>query len=41
MPDGPDHNVGLPAHLAMPDAYVTAHHLRYLLNSASLEQLLA
>lgn len=25
----------------MPDAYVTAHHLRDMLNEASLEQLLA
>lgn len=41
MPKGLVHEVGLPAHRAMPDAYVTAHHLRDLLNEASLEQLLA
>lgn len=41
MEDGPDHSVGLPANLAMPDAYVTARHLRYLQNSALLQQPLA
>jgi exodeoxyribonuclease X len=41
MPEGLDHATGLPAHRAMPDAYVTAHHLRDMLNEASLEQLLA
>jgi exodeoxyribonuclease X len=41
MPEGLVHELGLPAHRAMPDAYVTAHHLRALLNEASLEQLLA
>lgn len=41
MPEGLIHEIGLPAHRAMPDAYVTAHHLRDLLNAASLEQLLA
>lgn len=41
MPDGLDRETGLPAHRAMPDAYVTAHHLRDMLNQASLEQLLA
>lgn len=41
MPQGLDHQTGLPAHRAMPDAYVTAHHLRDMLNEASLEQLLA
>ncbi|GLR56805.1 exonuclease domain-containing protein [Rhizobium indigoferae] len=41
MPEGLEHEIGLPAHRAMPDAYVTAHHLRDLLNEASLEQLLA
>lgn len=41
MPAGLVHEIGLPAHRAMPDAYVTAHHLRDLLNEASLEQLLA
>jgi exodeoxyribonuclease X len=40
-PEGLVHELGLPAHRAMPDAYVTAHHLRDLLNAASLEQLLA
>lgn len=39
-PEGLVHEIGLPAHRAMPDAYVTAHHLRDLLNAASLEQLL-
>lgn len=41
MPEGLVHEIGLPAHRAMPDAYVTAHHLRDLLNEASLEELLA
>lgn len=41
MPDGLEREIGLPAHRAMPDAYVTAHHLRDMLNEASLEQLLA
>lgn len=41
MPVGLDHATGLPAHRAMPDAYVTAHHLRDILNEASVEQLLA
>ncbi|RYF94499.1 MAG: DNA polymerase III subunit epsilon [Caulobacteraceae bacterium] len=40
-PAGLDHATGLPAHRAMPDAYVTAHHLRDMLNEASLDQLLA
>ncbi len=40
-PAGLVHEIGLPAHRAMPDAYVTAHHLRDLLNAASLEKLLA
>ncbi|WP_246697850.1 exonuclease domain-containing protein [Rhizobium sp. G21] len=39
-PEGLVHELGLPAHRAMPDAYVTAHHLRDLLNTASIEQLL-
>lgn len=39
-PEGLVHEIGLPAHRAMPDAYVTAHHLRDLLNAASIEQLL-
>ncbi|WP_245480581.1 exonuclease domain-containing protein [Neorhizobium sp. NCHU2750] len=41
MPEGLVHEIGLPAHRAMPDAYVTAHHLRDLLNAASLERCLA
>jgi exodeoxyribonuclease X len=41
MPKGLVHEIGLPAHRAMPDAYVTAHHLRDMLNAASLEELLA
>lgn len=40
MPQGLVHETGLPAHRAMPDAYVTAHHLRDLLNEASVEQCL-
>jgi exodeoxyribonuclease X len=40
MPEGLAHETGLPAHRAMPDAYVTAHHLRDMLNEASLETLL-
>ena len=40
-PEGLVHELGLPAHRALPDAYVTAHHLRDLLNAASLEELLA
>jgi exodeoxyribonuclease X len=40
-PEGLVHEIGLPAHRAMPDAYVTAHHLRDMLNQASLDQLLA
>jgi exodeoxyribonuclease X len=39
-PAGLVHERGLPAHRAYPDAYVTAHHLRDMLNAASLEQLL-
>jgi len=39
-PDGLIHELGLPAHRALPDAYVTAHHLRDMLNAASLDQLL-
>lgn len=41
MPEGLVRELGLPAHRAMPDAYVTAHHLRDMLRAASLEQLLA
>jgi exodeoxyribonuclease X len=40
MPEGLVHTIGLPAHRAMPDAYVTAHHLRDMLNESSLEQLI-
>jgi exodeoxyribonuclease X len=41
MPDGLDHETGLPAHRALPDAYVTAYHLRDMLKVASVEQLLS
>ena len=40
-PEGLVHDTGLPAHRALPDAYVTAHHLRDMLNAASPEQLVA
>ncbi len=40
-PAGLDHETGLPAHRALPDAYVTAHHLRDMLAVASLDTLLA
>jgi len=40
-PQGLDRALGLPAHRAGPDAYVTAHHLRDMLNEAGLDQLLA
>ena len=40
MPEGLVHETGLPAHRAMPDAYVTAHHLRDMLNETSLEDCL-
>ena len=39
-PEGLEHERGLPAHRAFPDAYVTAHHLRDMLNEASLAQLI-
>ncbi len=39
MPEGLVHRLGLPAHRAMPDAYVTAHHLRDMLNVSTVEQL--
>lgn len=39
-PRGLVHELGLPAHRALPDAYVTAHHLRDLLEQASVEDLL-
>ncbi len=41
MPEGLVHELGLPAHRALPDAYVTAHHLRDMLNEVTAEQLLA
>jgi exodeoxyribonuclease X len=41
MPAGLDRATGLPVHRAFPDAYVTAHHLRDMLNETSVEQLLA
>ncbi|WP_236547479.1 DNA polymerase III subunit epsilon [Brevundimonas sp. G8] len=40
-PEGLVHELGLPAHRALPDAYVTAHHLRDMLNLTTVEQLLA
>ena len=40
MPEGLVHETGLPAHRAAPDAYVTAHHLRDMLNESSLERLI-
>lgn len=40
-PEGLHHETGLPAHRALPDAYVTAHHLRDMLNETSPEQLIA
>lgn len=40
-PEGLVHERGLPAHRAFPDAYVTAFHLRDMLNIASVEQLVA
>jgi exodeoxyribonuclease X len=40
-PDGLDRDLGLPVHRALPDAYVSAHHLRDALNAAGLEQCLA
>lgn len=39
MPEGLVHAIGLPAHRAMPDAYVTGHHLRDMLNESTFEQL--
>jgi exodeoxyribonuclease X len=39
-PEGLVHDIGLPAHRGMPDAYVTAFHLRDMLNETSLDQLL-
>ena len=40
-PEGLDREVGLPAHRAGPDAYVTAFHVRDMLAVAGVEQLLA
>jgi exodeoxyribonuclease X len=40
-PEGLVREIGLPAHRAMPDAYVTAHHLRDMLNETSVEQLIS
>jgi len=40
-PAGLNRALGLPAHRAGPDAYVTAHHLRDMLALASVAQLLA
>ena len=39
-PAGLDRDLGLPVHRALPDAYVTAHHLRDALNEAGLGQCL-
>lgn len=39
-PVGLVHEMGLPAHRALPDAYVTAHHLRDMLNTVPLAQLI-
>jgi exodeoxyribonuclease X len=39
-PEGLDRALSLPAHRAGPDAYVTAHHLRDMLNLAGLEKLM-
>lgn len=39
-PVGLVHERGLPAHRAFPDAYVTAFHLRDMLNEASVAQLI-
>ncbi|MBC9034046.1 3'-5' exonuclease [Sphingomonas sp. JC676] len=39
-PEGMVHERGLPAHRAFPDAYVTAFHLRDMLNEASVAQLI-
>jgi exodeoxyribonuclease X len=40
-PEGLDRDTGLPAHRAGPDAYVTAFHLRDMLASASVAELIA
>jgi len=41
MPEGLDRATGLPVHRALPDAYVTAHHLRDMVNIAGVDQLIA
>lgn len=41
MPEGLDRDLGLPVHRALPDAYVTAHHLRDMLDAVGAERLLA
>ncbi|KAK0332601.1 hypothetical protein LTR94_024190 [Friedmanniomyces endolithicus] len=41
QPQGLDHQTGLPAHRAFPDAYVTAHHLRDMLNAVGPERLMS
>ena len=40
MPQGLVHEIGLPAHRGMPDAYVTAFHLRDMLNEVPADQLI-
>jgi exodeoxyribonuclease X len=40
-PQGMVHELGLPAHRALPDAYVAAHHLRDMLNLVPMAQLIA
>ncbi len=39
-PAGLDRDLGLPVHRALPDAYVSAHHLRDALNEVGVDQLL-
>ncbi|WP_034161576.1 3'-5' exonuclease [Sphingomonas sp. ERG5] len=39
-PEGMDHERGLPAHRAFPDSYVTAFHLRDMLNEVGGAQLI-
>ncbi|HWK35203.1 3'-5' exonuclease [Sphingomonas sp.] len=39
-PQGMEHERGLPAHRAFPDAYVTAFHLRDMLNEAPVADLI-
>jgi exodeoxyribonuclease X len=39
-PEGIEHDRGLPAHRAFPDAYVTAFHLRDMLNQVGVAQLI-